>query len=121
MPVDGRTRHIARLTFRGVAMKHRAWLAIPFALALAGTVQAQSPNACTGEGATADPGVPCIGAQVDPGLLRLPDYADPAQRDGASAPSMLNAPAQTEPTDAPPFTGEPSAPDAPQGFPFVGA
>jgi hypothetical protein len=103
-------------------MKHRAWLAIPFALALAGAVEAQDLHACAGEGAIADPGVACTGAQVDTGLLRLPDYADPAQRDGASAPSMLDVPAATEPMDAPaPFTGEASSPDAQQGFPFVGA
>ena len=100
-------------------MKHRAWLAIPLALALADAVEAQDIHGCVGESAVAYQSMPCTGTQVDAGLVRLPDYADPPQRDGASAPSMQDAPAGAGPVEAPaPFAPEPSVHDAQQGLPF---
>ena len=98
-------------------MKRRAWLAIPLALALAGAVEAADIRACAGDGAIASQNMPCTGTQADAGLLRLPDYADPAQRDGASAPTIQDVPAGIAPVEAPaPYAPEPAAPDAQQGY-----
>ena len=92
-------------------MKHRGWLSIPLALALAGVAQAQDVDRCI-EAGVAYGNMPCAGKPVDAGLLRLPGYADPPQRDGASAPSMEGAPASGAPVEAPmPGASGPAAPD----------
>jgi hypothetical protein len=100
-------------------MKHRAWLLIPLGLALAGASEAQDIHKCVGDGAVAYQNAPCTGTQVDAGVLRLPGYADPPERDGAMAPAMEDAVAPGQPVEAPQSSvPEPSAPDVQQAFPF---
>lgn len=68
-------------------MRHRAWLL--GLLAVAGAAAAQDIHKCVGDaGVIAYQNVPCGGGQVDAGLLKLPDYADPAKPDGASSPPI---------------------------------
>ncbi|HJU22289.1 MAG TPA: hypothetical protein VJ891_07245 [Casimicrobiaceae bacterium] len=97
-------------------MKHRAWL---FGLVVvASAAGAQDIHKCVGDtGVVAYQNVPCSRGQVDAGLLKLPDYADPAKRDGASAPPLddVAAPASAAPSPATPF---PSTQDAQNAFPF---
>jgi hypothetical protein len=99
-------------------MKHRFWLLVPLGFALAGVSAAQEIHKCIGGGAAVTyQNAPCEPAQTDAGLLRLPGYADPAERDGATAPptdASLAAPAE-----APfPTTPAPVMSDTPRAFPF---
>ena len=68
-------------------MKHRTWIyaCIGFAVATAG--HAQEIRKCVDHGVVGYQNGPCAVGQVDAGLVKLPEYADPPQRDGASAPS----------------------------------
>jgi hypothetical protein len=100
-------------------MKHRAGLLIALSLALAGAGEAQNLHECVVNGAVGDQTAPCTGTQVDPGVLRLPGYADPPERDGAMAQPLDDAllPGQPVGATVPPAIG-PSAPDVQQAFPF---
>lgn len=101
-------------------MKHRAWLLIPLAAAWASAGGAQDIHKCVGvgDGGVAYQNVPCSGAQVDAGFLRLPGYADPPQRDGASLPPA-EAAQVAAPADTPDASGDPaSVQDSQQAFPY---
>jgi hypothetical protein len=91
-------------------MKHSHWLLFPLALAWAGAACAQDARQCAGIGddSVAYRSHACYGAQADAGLLPLPGYADPPQRDGASAPSADPAPASAAPDAADAWTGAPA-------------
>lgn len=68
------------------AMKHRIWLLAPLAFALGAICNAQDIDQCvTGNGVAYRKG-PCPPGRIDTGGPRLPGYADPAQRDGATSP-----------------------------------
>lgn len=100
-------------------MKHPVWLLVPLAAAWAATCGAQDVHKCVGigDGGVAYQNAPCSGAQVDVGLVRLPGYADPPERDGATAPAA-EAPAAA-PMDAPaPATVDPAPADSQQAFPY---
>jgi hypothetical protein len=67
-------------------MERRFWLLAPLALAWAGATAAQEIHKCIGDGvAVTYQNTPCAPAQIDAGPMRLPGYADPDERDGASA------------------------------------
>ncbi|HLX29822.1 MAG TPA: hypothetical protein VKV24_15185 [Casimicrobiaceae bacterium] len=97
-------------------MKHRAWL---FGLVVvASAAGAQDIRKCVGDGGIiAYQNVPCGSGQVDAGLSKLPDYADPAKRDGASSRPIDDSSAPSG--NASSFTA-PAAPmdDAQRAFPF---
>lgn len=57
------------------------------ALAVAGSVSAQDIRKCVDHGVVGYQNAPCGAGQVDAGLVKLPDYADPPQRDPATAPA----------------------------------
>ncbi|MGE5170784.1 MAG: hypothetical protein ACM3JC_10510 [Rudaea sp.] len=58
------------------------------AAALAPAANAQDIYKCVGDGnIVAYQNAPCEAGSIDAGILRLPDYADPPQRDAASAPA----------------------------------
>jgi hypothetical protein len=97
-------------------MKHRAWL---FGLIMvASAAGAQDIHKCVGDaGVIAYQNAPCSGGQVDAGLLKLPDYADPAKRDGASSPPIDDSSAPSDGASSL-ATPSPSAQDAPGAFPF---
>jgi hypothetical protein len=99
-------------------MRFRYWWLVPLAVSLAGAGEAQEIHKCVAHGGLAYQNLPCGEGQADAGVLKLPDYADPAQRDGASAPA-LDAPAATA-SDA--VSGTPATPqDGPMSqaaFPF---
>lgn len=65
-------------------MKHRTWLLVCIGLATAS--QAQEIRKCVADGVVAYQNAPCSDGQAEAGVLKLPDYADPPQRDGATAP-----------------------------------
>ena len=67
------------------AMKHRIWLLVPLAFTLNAVCEAQDIHKCVAGNSVAYQNVPCAPGQVDAGL-RLPGYADPAERDGATSP-----------------------------------
>lgn len=99
-------------------MTHAAWLSIPIAFALASAGEAQEIHKCVGDGGIIYQNAPCTGGQIDAGVLRLPGYADPPERDGATSPSIEDAPS-AQPVEAPqPFAPEPAAPDGRDAFPF---
>jgi len=98
------------------AMSNRPWLLAPLAFALAPLCDAQDIHKCFHGDEITYQSVPCAPGQVDAGLLRLPGYADPAQRDGATSPSAdttFGAPADTSQS----FPGS-AAPDTQDAFPF---
>jgi hypothetical protein len=68
-------------------MKHRFWMfaCVGFAMATAG--HAQEIRKCLDNGVVGYQSAPCGVGQVDSGVVKLPAYADPPQRDGASAPA----------------------------------
>lgn len=97
-------------------MRYRPWLLAPLALALAPLCDAQDIHKCFHGDEISYQSAPCAPGQVDAGLLRLPGYADPAQRDGATSPSAdttFGAPADT--SQVSPGTAVPETQDA---FPF---
>jgi len=67
-------------------MKHRIGMLACAALALAGGASAQDIRKCVDHGVVGYQSAPCGAGQVDAGLVKLPDYADPPQRDAATAP-----------------------------------
>jgi hypothetical protein len=87
-------------------MKHRFWVLVPLAFAFTGVAAGQEIRKCVGDGAAVTyQNAPCEPAQTDAGVLRLPGYADPAERDGATAPqadTSLAVPAEA------PFPGAPA-------------
>ena len=96
-------------------MKHRIWLLAPAAFAVGVACSAQALHPC----AAGDGGVPrsgrCAPGQPAADPARLPGYADPAERDGATAPpadAMSGAPADA----ALQASSTPSAPDAQDAF-----
>ncbi len=98
-------------------MKHRFWLLAPAALALTGVATAQDIHKCINGNDVAYQNAPCAPSERDAGLVRLPGYADPPQRDGAMSPP--NDPVSIAPGDVP-AEGSPSpaAPDTRDAFPF---
>ena len=85
-------------------MKHAVWLLIGIGLATA--PHAQEIHKCLAGDAVAYQSAPCGGGQVEARVLKLPDYADPPQRDGASGPAFDSSAApvsgaQPAPTDVP--------------------
>ncbi|HXR55167.1 MAG TPA: hypothetical protein VN858_00120 [Casimicrobiaceae bacterium] len=98
-------------------MKHRFWLLVPVALALTGAAAAQDIHKCIAGNAVAYQNAPCVAPSRDAGVLRLPGYADPPQRDGAMSPS--NDPVSIAPSDMPvDVSPSPTAPDTKDAFPF---
>ena len=98
------------------AMRYRRWLLAPLALALAPLCDAQDIHKCFHGDEITYQSAPCAPGQVDAGLLRLPGYADPAQRDGATSPPTdmtFGAPADTLQVSP-----EQTAPDTQDAFPF---
>lgn len=69
-------------------MKHRLLLCACAGLTLAAGAQAQDIRKCIDHGVVTYRNAPCSAGQVDAGLVKLPDYADPPQRDAASAPAQ---------------------------------
>ena len=112
--------HAGHLTFVIVsgssnAMKHRAWLLVCIGLATAS--QAQEARKCVADGLVAYRNAPCSDGQAEAGVLKLPDYADPPQRDGATAPvpdSSITAPV----TDSSGAVPEPATRLSRAAFPF---
>lgn len=98
-------------------MKHRFWLLVPVALALTGVAAAQDIHKCITGNVVGYQNAPCAPSEHDAGLLRLPAYADPPQRDGAM--SRPNDPASVAPSDVPvEVSPSPAAPDTRDAFPF---
>jgi hypothetical protein len=98
-------------------MKHREWMVAGALVALAATAQAQDIRKCVEHGVIGYQNAPCAAGQVDAGLVKLPDYADPPQRDGASAPANDTfAPMPADRADAP--AGIVIPPSAQAAFPF---
>jgi hypothetical protein len=71
----------------GNVMKHRLAMCACVGLALAGGARAEDIRKCVDHGMVTYQNAPCNAGQVDAGLVKLPDYADPPQRDAASAPA----------------------------------
>ena len=97
-------------------MSYRPWLLAPIAFALAPLCDAQDIHKCFNGDEISYQSAPCAPGHVDAGLLRLPGYADPAQRDGATSPqsdTTFGAPA-----GALQVAPGPAAPDAQDAFPF---
>jgi len=117
--------HAGHLTFVIVsgsskAMKHRAWLLVCIGLATAS--QAQEARKCVADGLVAYRNARCSDGQAEAGVLKLPDYADPAQRDGATTPvpdSSTTAPViDSSGTAASEAMPEPAARFSRAAFPF---
>lgn len=97
-------------------MKRVFWLLISMGLATA--PQAQEVHRCLADEVVGYQSTPCGNGQVDAGVLKLPDYADPAQRDGASAPGLdASAAAASKALPATP-TAAADAPGSQRAFPF---
>jgi hypothetical protein len=92
------------------AMKHLAWLLICMGVATA--AGAQDIHKCVAEGAVVYQTAPCDNGQIEAGVLKLPAYADPPERDGATAP-VAHPPAD----DAPDASPLPAPPVLQAGFP----
>jgi hypothetical protein len=100
------------------AMKHRFRLLVPLVLAVSGASVAQDIHKCVGDDSSVTyQNAPCAPAQSDAGVLRLPGYADPAERDGATAPAADAAAAASEDTPFP-AASSPAMSDAQRVFPF---
>lgn len=69
-------------------MKQRIGMIACVALTLAAGANAQSIRKCVDHGVVGYQTMPCGVGQVDAGLVKLPDYADPPQHDGATAPAQ---------------------------------
>ena len=69
-------------------MKQRIGMIAWVALALAAGANAEGIRKCVDHGVVGYQTMPCGVGQVDAGLVKLPDYADPPQRDGATAPAQ---------------------------------
>jgi hypothetical protein len=89
---------------------------VGFAIATAS--HAQEIRKCVDRGVVGYQNAPCAVGQVDAGVVKLPDYADPPQRDGASAPAnQANGfDATPEDVDATAVAPAPAATQA--AFPF---
>lgn len=91
---------------------------MPLAIGFIGVSQAQDIHKCIDNGIVAYQNAPCTARQVDAGLLPLPGYADPAERDGAMAPRAIDAPL-AGPVEAPfPPQALPDTPDGQDAFPL---
>jgi len=100
------------------AMKHRLWLLAPLAFAVTTLCEAQDIHKCVAGDGISYQNIPCGPGQVDAGLLPLPGYADPAQRDGAMSPPT-DATSFGEPADgALHVSPPPEVPDTQRAFPF---
>ena len=98
-------------------MKRRFWMLVPAALALTGLAAAQDIHKCVSGNVVGYQNAPCAPSERDAGLVRLPGYADPPQRDGAMSPS--SDPATVAPSGMPlDVSPSPAAPDTQDAFPF---
>ena len=99
-------------------MKHRFRLLVPLVLAVSGASVAQDIHKCVDDGSSVTyQNAPCAPAQSDAVVLRLPGYADPAERDGATAPAADAAAVASEDTPFP-AASSPAMSDAQRVFPF---
>lgn len=119
MPVHAGARHLTFVMNPPFtdAMKHRLWLAVPLAFALTAVCEAQDIHKCISGNTVTYQNMPCASTQIDAGLLRLPGYADPAERDGATSPPsdvLYGAPSDGPLEVSPP----PAVPDTRRAFPF---
>ena len=96
-------------------MKTRLWLLAPVAFTLATVCDAQDVHKCVAGDEIAYQSAPCAPGQVEAGLLRLPDYADPAERDGAMSPPSDTASGAAGAMQVSPA---PAVPDTQRAFPF---
>jgi hypothetical protein len=87
-------------------------------LALAASANAQDVRKCVDHGVVGYQNRPCGAGQVDAGFVKLPDYADPPQRDAASAPPQdaYGAPQASEDRSMPSPVASPAPSQA--AFPF---
>jgi hypothetical protein len=100
------------------AMKYRLWLLAPLAFAVTTLCQAQDIHKCVAGDSVSYQNLPCGPGQVDAGLLPLPGYADPAQRDGATSPPTDPASFDTPPDGALHVSPPPEVPDTQRAFFF---
>jgi hypothetical protein len=99
-------------------MKQRIGMIACVALTLAAGANAQSIRKCVDHGVVGYQTMPCGVGQLDAGLVKLPDYADPPQRDGATAPAQVaygGTPAGEDVVTPVPAT---SPPPSQAAFPF---
>jgi hypothetical protein len=92
-----------------------AWIFV--GLVAPGFASASDVYKCVDDSAVAYQGVPCSTGQVEARLPRLPDYADPPERDAASAPTA--SPESTAAAPLPPqeaLAG--TQPVSQRGFPY---
>jgi len=99
-------------------MKHRIGMIACLALALAAGANAQGIRKCVDHGVVGYQTMPCGVGQVDAGLVKLPDYADPPQRDGATAPPQDAYGATPAADDAVMPAPTASPPPSQAAFPF---
>jgi len=98
-------------------MKHRFWVYACIGFAIATASHAQEIRKCVDRGVTGYQNAPCGVGQVDAGVVKLPEYADPPQRDGASAPANQGYGVDASPLEA----NDPSLPPAPAPAPTQAA
>jgi len=91
MAVPARARHFSSvIVFRSAgAMKHGAWLLI--FLGTAAASGAHEIHKCIDDGAVSYQNAPCSDGQVQARVPKLPDYADPPERDAATAPASASS------------------------------
>jgi hypothetical protein len=96
-------------------MKHAFWLLIGVGFATA--APAQEIHKCLADDSVAYQSAPCGDGQVEARLPKLPDYADPAQRDGASGPAFDSSAAPV-PDSADSAPTQAHVPASQAAFPF---
>ena len=92
------------------------WLLALLAFALATVCDAQDIHKCVAGGEVSYQNIPCAPGEVEARLPRLPGYADPAQRDGATSPPTDTTFGVSP--DALQVSPAPALPDAQDAFPF---
>jgi hypothetical protein len=91
---------------------HRFLGLLVLAAALAPGARAQDIQKCVSdENVVAYQDAPCQAGSIDAGILRLPEYADPPQRDAASAPGAEPAAPGTTSDDTSPTGGNVASAD----------
>ena len=112
-------RHLTRIVVivSGGVVGRGAWVLL--CIGLSTTASASDVYKCVSGTGVAYQKAPCSEGQLEASVLRLPDYADPPQRDGAMAPTASPDPA-APPSDAASVRQTAAAPTtvARRGFPF---